>query len=290
MNDLRAFIFLPGTFFGTKILSIFLFLLITLSCLIIESLESNEKKTGTELHADLIQRRCAQIPRLACHLVKINSKKELLKVLDEIAQAVSQHMHPYLHFEVHGHPLGLVLSSGALVTWDELADKLRQINVPLKNGLFASFVTCYSGLLFGSILPHLPSPLFGYIGAWGKIYEDEFVTDFYDYFDRVLSGPDFSKIDFTRAVQALNVPYSERDSLPYTFQFGELIFDSVMEAYREKYKDKAAQEMRIDELITIVRSQPQVINRSDRELRTFFRNCILSGQIESQYKKIFLIE
>src|SRR4029079_6640356 len=67
------------------------------------------------------------------------------------------HLFPVIHIESHGSADGLVLASGELVSWDELVNLLRPINVASRLNLFVSISACYGENLARAINPGAPA-------------------------------------------------------------------------------------------------------------------------------------
>src|SRR5688572_22519897 len=116
---------------------------------VIESLPEFETKTGTILYEDLLRRITYKIDFLKSSLIRVENKIDLFTELEKIKSLALKGGHfPYLHFEVHGSIKGLVLPSRELVTWLELSNRLREINIIIRNNLFVSFATCFSAYIY----------------------------------------------------------------------------------------------------------------------------------------------
>lgn len=80
-----------------------------------------------------------------------------------------------LHLEMHGeeNQRGVVLNSGELMTWLELGDRLRNINIATHNNLMVTMATCYGGWLLQTISPLLQAPMYFMLGSMNKEGENE---------------------------------------------------------------------------------------------------------------------
>lgn len=91
--------------------------------------------------------------------------------------------HPLLHIECHGHEdTGLEFGDGSILTWSELADVLRPLNVATRIGLVASVAACYGGHALAGIDPMKPAPCFAFIGPTSRLWSSELydcLRDFY---------------------------------------------------------------------------------------------------------------
>ena len=78
--------------------------------------------------------------------IPVSSRSNLIKLLDELALHANEHnMKPLVHFDTHGNiDHGLYISrEECFISWGDLADKLRIINVYTKNNLAVVGATCY---------------------------------------------------------------------------------------------------------------------------------------------------
>ncbi len=257
--------------------------------LVIQSLPSDEKQTGTELHNDLLQRRSAQIPFLKTGLAEIANAAQFRKALEQIAILTWRgRMRPFLHFEIHGAIDGLKLSSGELITWQEFAGLLRAINIPLRNGLFVSMAVCYSGYLYGEIRPDLPSPFFAFTGCWKEIYQFEIIEDFYTFFDTLLEPSNIRNIDFANAIHMLNRHY---DPPKFGFYSSELVFDMLMKEHAKNLEDPTTLDHRVKNIISMLYNNPKYPDTfTESQLQTMIREGLLSGKLEADQRKVFLMQ
>jgi len=117
---------------------------ITVNSLIwISSLEPGEKGTTDRVHDDL-QPYFASIG-LPLHAAEPKSGNELLAGLDALAKRVKEGLRPIIHFDTHGSKAdGLyIAASDDFVSWQELVEKLRPINVATENNLCVVSAACF---------------------------------------------------------------------------------------------------------------------------------------------------
>jgi hypothetical protein len=146
--------------------------------IIIQSLNDQERQTGYEVQQAIklaILRANAEDPSF---LVNVHSKQELLDVLSDIAARCTDDLKPLLHFDIHGSPSGFYLSNGDDVSWEDIKELIREINIACKNSLYISLATCYGGYLLNIYEYTKPCPFYGYIGPLdemgGRDLEDGF--------------------------------------------------------------------------------------------------------------------
>lgn len=152
--------------------------------IIIESLTDNEKQTGTILHDELIKYKRFQEPNFESQLRIVESKYELILLLQEIINLQkSDGLFPYLHFEMHGHPNGLVLKNGDVMNWSDLIPMLGEINYLTKNYLMLHFGSCYSGSILKSINIEQRAPFKAIIASPYEINIRQIEQGFSAYYD-----------------------------------------------------------------------------------------------------------
>jgi hypothetical protein len=106
-----------------------------------------------------------QATRAASHAFNelvVGSREELMRALSRIAAEARLGLRPILHFECHGsRDQGLLLSpSGEYVSWDDLVDALREINIATANNLCVVFGVCFGLRMSLSLRLSLPSPYY----------------------------------------------------------------------------------------------------------------------------------
>jgi len=156
---------------------------------VIESL-LDERETGSELYNDIISRHIAlRNSQITHNLHKVNTKEEYKSVLNYY-HANSPYMGGgiLLHLEMHGDQqlTGLVLSDGALLTWDELIALFRPVNVNSCNNLYVTLATCNGRFLYKGVHPHDKSPYSCYISASETVTNLEIIEQFSLLFERLI--------------------------------------------------------------------------------------------------------
>jgi hypothetical protein len=117
---------------------------ITVNSLIwVSSLEPDKKGTTDRVHYDL-QPYFVSIG-LPFHAVEPKSASELLDGLDALAKRAKEGLRPIIHFDTHGSRAdGLyIAASDEFVSWQQLVEKLRPINVATRNNLCVVSAACF---------------------------------------------------------------------------------------------------------------------------------------------------
>lgn len=193
---------------------------------IIESLGgSTLQQTGEGLYNDYIRWKTQPTDKLDSQFFKVQHKKEFIESFDEIQKQQSEYgILPFIHFEIHGSEKrdGLILKSGELISWQELADLTRKINVISKNNLVISLATCYGAFFKIQIKLTKPAPFCGCVATINKTNTAEIEISFKPFFEVI-----FSSTDFTLAVKKLNETNQVIDM--YHFTTCEEVFEQVFE-------------------------------------------------------------
>ena len=215
--------------------------------IVIESLEQKEARTGTELYNDIIERyrlmHRDQSPIQSSEFHPIESKQQLLATLDDLlVRADGLQNGLVIHFEMHGSTNldGLITANGELVTWAELVEKFRDLNIATVNELYLTMATCFGRHLFEAVQPELKSPYRGYISASQEVTIDEVMDSFTDVYERLIT--DGNLIRSYLASDAERSRFFYKDSEETFRQLMELTFDRLLNdpTYKDDILDNSA--------------------------------------------------
>ena len=159
---------------------------------IIESLKKDDRLTGKELYDDLILRKIEYEGKaITSKFYSIDNKNSLIDIL-KYYQIHSQYLTGGLliHLEMHGasNKTGLSLTNAELISWTEIVDLFRPINISTVNKLFVTMATCFGRYLFQGIDPYKKSPYSGYLSASEEIYPDEIIDNFGVLFEKLIES------------------------------------------------------------------------------------------------------
>jgi hypothetical protein len=150
----------------------------------ISSLKSTERGTTDRVHDDL-QPYFVSIG-LPFHPVEPKSARDLLLGLDAIAKrAKHDGLRPIIHFDTHGSKTnGLCIAgSGEFVSWQQLVDGLRPINVATGNNLCVVSAACFSMHAIKQINIGAPAPFFSLVAPENTVsfgFVERRTTPFYE--------------------------------------------------------------------------------------------------------------
>ena len=187
---------------------------------------------------------------------------------------------PILHFEVHGSSdkKGLVLTSGELVRWKELYEKLSRINIVIKNELFITMAVCNGNYFLQATRFDHPSAFRGIIGSFEEILENDLLIRYEEFYREL-----FSSFDINKAYDSLR---NANPSLPNSYKCysAEYIFAISFLDYAKKYcSDKALE----------IQAMKIIANRNLKQNKNAVKELIKKRQktyFNKSYKTFFMID
>lgn len=218
---------------------------------VIESLPKGEPQTGTVLYNDTLSRKVYQLEWLKVKLIKIYDSKDLTSFFYFVENEIPKGAFPYFHFEMHGSndSNGLILSSGELITWIDLADYCRPINVAVKNNLFLSLSVCFgANALLGFDITK-PSPFYGIFAPWHEIQIPQ-VEFFNKFFDTLLETYDLGK-------SVILYKKFTNDTWNMKLEVAESIFEKVWNNYEKQTRDEVKLKRRVKDLVNLTLHNPK---------------------------------
>ncbi|WP_316634259.1 hypothetical protein [uncultured Flavobacterium sp.] len=205
----------------------------------------NERLTGTEIYNETIVKKIDLYKKSFTHkLYSINSKNELIELLKYYDYNSTHLIGGILfHFEMHGASdySGLILSNGELITWKELTNLFRPINIKVCNKLFITMATCHGRYLYKGIETFEKTPYSGYISANNAIYPSEIVEKFTILFDRLIENGNL--VDARLLMQKTETNFYYKDTETAFEDSYKSIYDKLMN--NEEYKANYIQGVKI---------------------------------------------
>lgn len=249
--------------------------------IVIQSLSDNERQTGSELYNDIIKRSCEQ-KKLYSQFMDVNSRAEINACFLAIHDACkSGKFYPLIHFEIHGSKEGFVLKNGELVTWQEVAELCRVINIPIKNQLVVSLATCLGAYITLGIDIQKESPFWAFIGPKDLITQEDVIEDFSNLFEELLVSYDIK--------MALNRLDLNQSRTKYAYLPAQVIFEEYLEKrFLGKPFDK------VEKFKSVMKNSkqhfPQLDRRQRRSLLRKRINTLDRDKLILQMKKRFLMD
>jgi len=248
---------------------------------IVESLPCGECHTGRVLRTSIINARPEDADRVHHHdVADASSLRSLLTAVG--IEASEPDRLPYLHFECHGNHDGLVLASDELLSWSDLCDLLRPINVATRMNLFVSLAACYGERLVYAVSPVLAAPLWGLVGPRDAMAPGDLVSFFSGYFRSLLSDPSIE-----RALGSEGGPPGAH--LPIVYWSAAHFFEGLFEFYRRSEGTSDARSARADRIALQVlgpKADPMQRRLLARRIRRDLRDV---GQWFEKYRRRYLM-
>ncbi|MFN3569917.1 MAG: hypothetical protein ACK4VX_06550 [Polaromonas sp.] len=247
---------------------------------VIESLRPDDKKSARDMVFD-VNLEIASTPMRATFelCAGVQAFKELIHGLT--VRTASDEVLPLLHIECHGHQDdGLVFSDSSTLSWPEMWDVLRPLNVVMGNRLVVVLATCVS---FGAItLVPLSSPAACYflIAPTEKIYPDELYSAFKEFYCRLASG------DAANAMESLTIRRYQEGGMG-SMAAGEW-FSRLMDNYLREHgstKGLKASALRL----AMLAKDDGMANLNMRYWKSFVKNT-LSQRLHQYFDVFFMLD
>lgn len=139
---------------------------------IIESLRNGDKKTGEDLKDNLRQIWYDQnlISDFDCQYTYVHDSNDLICTIMDIEKQVKKcNKLPILQIECHGSSDGLQLGSMEMITWKELFNYIRPINIASYNLLMLNLSMCNGETVIRYIDPTQRAPFRAVTGPIGEV-------------------------------------------------------------------------------------------------------------------------
>ncbi len=200
---------------------------------IVESLDSGYAgRTGTRLFGDL-EGWCAKTQaRPVLHQAR--GRADVLELLGDLATGASNGDWPLIHVETHGAEVGqgtmrtapgIVLASGELMTWKELAPPLTAINRATRLNLIVFMAACNGADLATVIQPLEGAPARIIIGPTDVLRQGTLEKATNAFYRSVLAGD-----DGTAAIRAISTAVAPTEAL-FLAVTAEWLFLQILQDY-----------------------------------------------------------
>lgn len=178
---------------------------------IIEWLDENERHTGTELKKRLENRPDHQ---LLTELYICRTKDDVFRAIVSITQSVRARGTPILHIEAHGSTdySGFIGPTGELVTWEELSDPLRALNVATRFNLVVIAAACLSEAILFAVEMQKPLPYLAAVCFRTQVTPHRLFEAMLELYRALI----MEKLPLATAVERADRELSESEFLRYT--------------------------------------------------------------------------
>jgi hypothetical protein len=254
--------------------------------IILESHRPGDRPTSNEVVQQIkfvgIKKRYPEMVQL----IPVPNRQTLFSVLDEINAHTNDWLKPLIHFEMHGSPEGIELAEEVdVMTWLELKEPIREINITSKNNLFVSLATCYGGHFLKLYECYEPCPFYGYVGPMvevdAKALEDSFVI----FFTTLLETNSVPKALAEIQLSLL----SPSDQGQFSFINCDDYFNKLMVVYNKQISDEKVMKDWLEALM--IRGRQMHPTTNDKILKAAVENHLSPenlSTIVNDWRKIFL--
>lgn len=97
-----------------------------------------------------------------------------------------------------------------MISWEELCENFREINIIIENNLFITLAVCEGAYLMKTINPDLRAPFWGFLGSFKELEANDLAIRYENFYDEFLSS-----FDIDEAFRKLEIAYPD---LPSSYQ------------------------------------------------------------------------
>ncbi|GEM_PF-1919793 len=195
----------------------------------IECLDSNELNStnARSLYNDSVSRMKINDANIDTGYFEIKTKKQFLETLDFIESKNVESKNTLIHIYLHGSRDldGLIDNDKTLISWEEILEKCRAINIKSKNGLFLILALCHGKYIGTKINIRQKAPFNSLIAS----KNEEFVEKIYNLFEKFYNNLVFDNNIYKAFSEA------QTDCDNFYFQNTNLV---VAEAYKSLIKKR----------------------------------------------------
>ncbi len=156
---------------------------------ILESLPDGDFKTGKNLSEDLPFVGIKNNLPIPVEYFAIDTKSDLMLKIHGLRSEAENGTCPILQIDAHGSDdqTGIMLSSGELVTWSEMEDELRQLNVATRCNLLLVSATCFGMFSASMVAVANRAPFWAVVGPIGESSAGEILDTLRVFYSKLLA-------------------------------------------------------------------------------------------------------
>ena len=205
---------------------------------IIESLRPGDKRTGEDLK-DTLRQMCIDkgfsFSEFDYLYLPVDDKSSLAEAFENIEKEVKyNNIFPIVQLECHGYEngIGLQVSSGEKVEWEELFNCLRSINIASSNLLMLNLSMCFGEYVVRYINSKERAPFRGVVCTQGKVYYETLENAWKHFSENLIDSS--AEYGFSKLAQESNLLYLSQDFI-FDWHFNLKKQDpEIFDNYREK--------------------------------------------------------
>lgn len=227
---------------------------------IFDCLRSTEMQTARRLEEDLKDLEHGLDTSNICRW-DIGNREEFISALDEINEYCLKGLKPIIHIECHGD-IAKGISIGnqqEIISWYDLCEKLRQINISCNNNLGVVMAGCYGLYAISKIRHDKPCPFFFLVGTQHLVSAGDLLSQMKKFYEAL-----FVRGSLTFAMRQL-------DSRFESF-LAERVFCISFARYCRKFCMGKGLRDRVDRLITEMINEGRIQKRDISSTRKNFKS------------------
>lgn len=192
--------------------------------IIIESLPNGDCKTGTNLYNGLLKYKSHIKSEFFAELHIVQTRTDFFSEFQQLACDIDNNTMISIHIEAHGGESGLKLASSEIITWKELHDILRPINIKLLGLLHLAIATCYSFPFTWSIDISQRASFKTVVFTKREMTADEIERGFIEYYQDF-----FNILDSFNSLNAIQKEVNDGDphKSPFQIMVADWAFDQI---------------------------------------------------------------
>ena len=172
---------------------------------VIQSLESLEVQTGKLIRDHIAYELESHPMGLSIEFMTCESCAEFLAILNQLeSEAIIKKSIPLIHVECHGDSIqGLEFANASTLSWPDLADALKRLNIATRFNLLAVFSACFGGHFLGQMgCASGPAPCWGLVAPTDTVDPGEILAALRSFYSILVKtynvGAAIHKISLTR--------------------------------------------------------------------------------------------
>jgi len=254
---------------------------------VIESLKNGNLKTGYNLVHDQLAHINFKNPAIEVVYESPENKENFLQILNNIHDDASQNdNYPMIHIDCHGNKDGLEVTSGEIITWEDLRPILIKINIACKLNLVILLASCNGAHLIKVVTKLDRAPFWAVIGSNIEVTVGS-VEQNYGEFYRVFAD----NLDGNAAMKALNQGKQDQER-EYHFLSALGLFVKAYSQYHNDYCVGKGKKQRIENLLSKALKDPKVWHRGIKWIRQTLKDGLGSDEENflNYHKEFFMID
>jgi hypothetical protein len=249
--------------------------------IVIQSLESLEVQTGCLIRDHIEYKLESNQMGLSIEFMTCESRTEFLAILHQLeSDAIARDSIPLVHVECHGDSIqGLEFANASTLSWLDLADALKRLNIATRFNLLTVFSACFGGHFLGQMgCASEPAPCWGLVAPTDTVDPGEILAALRSFYSVLIETKDVGA-----AIQKISL--TKLSAGRWFGQTAEEWFEKLVSGYVREQCTKDAARLRAKKLqLEILQSGKHVSMGSlKRQLKTRNRATLLDDYFNNYF-------